>query len=103
MNIQEVSLNEQNGSSKKVNKINYEYIENFKWDFRVWSIAFIKNNNEQHDVIEIDPGGGCMESRDIERWKHIGFGFYKNIRKNITFWLDKESDFTAFRVRSFLK
>lgn len=81
----------------------YQYLEKFTWTCRIGSLAFIKQHNPQHDLIEIDPGGGCMESRDSERWQHIGFGFYSNIRKNITFWLDKESDFNLFQVRAFLK
>lgn len=101
MNSQKLSLNEMENLVDKKNKI--KYIDNFKWSFRLGFISFIKTHNPEYNIIEIDPGGGCMESRDIERWQYLGFGFYKNTRKNITFWLDQESDFSAFRVRSFLK
>lgn len=78
-----------------------EYLKNFKWNFRIGGVAYFENS-KIFQTIEIDPGGGCMESRDIERWKHIGFGFYKCYRKNITIWLDKESDYSIFEVRGFL-
>lgn len=75
--------------------MNRSNIENFNWSFRLGRLA---HSDKVFDRIDIDPGPGCMESRDLEHWYYLGMGLYLCKRKNMTIWLDKEKDFKHFRV-----